>query len=175
MPSNVPEKLETIPEGTRVKVFFDEGPKQPQTGRVAKRFSNDGNGPSQAFVDAGITEYLPERHVVVILDDGSNTALMVPFAKLEILNHEFLGYMWRALGGSATAARVLGHCLMEGQGGLHQDVTEGGYWIAYAAPLGDSYAEAMMSYFTGAGPVPAVPPPFRTLEQAEHWPHWGII
>jgi len=147
-----------------------------------------GKDVSESYRAVGVTDLtVPGNHAVVRLDSGS--CIMVPYADMQLLNSELHEYLKRALDVASMdvdAMRVLGYCLMNGEGGLQQSCNEGGYWLVEAAKLGDEWSDhwlravaasredgkqASMSRLDG----PKEPSEaFRTLAEAEAWEGWVV-
>ena len=165
----------TLPELTKVMIVggADDG----RTGRVAKLKvpGSSPSEPSEELIAAGIDSVaaIPRRFAVVKLDVRGNmpaTSALYSYKQIKILNGEQFAFTRRACKGDKVAARVLGHCLFEGVGGLQKSVYEGAHWLGEAAELGDYYASRWLDY-DGEIQIPR----YGTMQQLEAWPYWAEV
>ena len=147
---------------------------------------------SSSYQAVGVSDLtLPREHAVVRLDSGS--CVMVPYDDMQLLNCELYEYLKRSIERmDLDAMRVLGYCLMNGEGGLQQSCEEGGYWLMQAARLGDKWSNQWLFAIFAKKEIKArkrnrngeaMSPPagptepseaFRTLAEAEAWAGWVV-
>jgi hypothetical protein len=89
--------------------------------------------------DGAVTCFAGEPATVQL--DGGEACCLVPYSDLQLLNTEIFDCLQRALSFDSRAARVLGHSLMKGDGGLLESLFDGAFWLSRAACLGDSWCE----------------------------------
>ena len=156
-------------------VLILDGPNAGRKGTIAHPWDpNDGNKESRAFAALGLTsKTVPSQHLVVEIDDDSGRCdVVVHYSSVHLVNQELQTYLERANreDPDVGALRTLGHCLTEGNGGIGQDMINGGSWLAYGLSFDDGYCKPYTLYVMGmASRYPRNPHRFNTMEDVEAW------
>lgn len=163
---------------TNQPVLILDGLHAGRRGRTARPFDpNDGNKSSRAFLSAGVThKTLPPQHSVVTLPGDENIQtvdIVMHYSSIHLVNQELQTYLERANQRipDVSAVRTLGHCLVEGNGGIGGDLANGAFWLGYGSSLEDPYCEAFTKYTMGQSSTYPKDPPMglETMADVEAW------